>query len=88
MTTTAPMPIAPPTLVLGCSRLGSALTPLNRRESAALIDEAFALGVRHFDTASIYGQGDSERYLGQTLQGRRHRVSLSSSSTAASGLCR
>ncbi len=67
-----------PALVLGCSRLGSALTPLNRRECAALIDEAFALGVRSFDTASIYGQGDSERYLGETLHGRRHRVFLSS----------
>ncbi len=74
----APVGLATSALVLGCSRLGSALTPLSRRETAALIDEAYALGVRHFDTASIYGQGDSERYLGETLQSRRHRVCLSS----------
>ncbi|MFM9916813.1 MAG: aldo/keto reductase [Rhizobacter sp.] len=65
-------------LVLGCARLGSALTPLGRRECVALIEEAFDLGVRHFDTASIYGQGDSERYIGEALQNRRSQVCLSS----------
>uniref|UniRef100_UPI00097C3D05 aldo/keto reductase n=1 Tax=Pelomonas sp. KK5 TaxID=1855730 RepID=UPI00097C3D05 len=67
-----------PPLVLGCSRLGSALTPMDRRAGLAFIDEAFALGIRHFDTASIYGQGDSERWLGQALRGRRELVSLAS----------
>ncbi len=65
-------------LALGCARLGSALTPLGRRECIDLIDQAFALGVRHFDTASIYGQGDSERYLGEALQRHRGQVCLSS----------
>ena len=65
-------------LALGCARLGSALTPLSRRDCVALIDEAFRLGVRHFDTASIYGQGDSERYLGEALRHRRSEVCLSS----------
>jgi aryl-alcohol dehydrogenase-like predicted oxidoreductase len=66
------------TLALGCARIGSALTPLSRRECVALIEAAFALGVRHFDTASIYGQGDSERYLGEALHQHRDRVCLSS----------
>lgn len=65
-------------LALGCARIGSALTPLDRGESVALIEEAYALGVRHFDTASIYGQGDSERHLGQALQRHRAQVCLSS----------
>jgi aryl-alcohol dehydrogenase-like predicted oxidoreductase len=65
-------------LALGCARIGSALTPLGRRECVALIEEAFALGVRHFDTASIYGQGDSERYIGEALGRRRGQVCLSS----------
>ena len=69
--------IATSALALGCARLGSALTPLSKRECLALIDEAYALGVRHFDTASVYGQGDSERYLGEALQGRREQVCLS-----------
>jgi aryl-alcohol dehydrogenase-like predicted oxidoreductase len=65
-------------LALGCARLGSALTPLSRRECVALIDTAYELGVRHFDTASIYGQGDSERYIGEALAKRRGEVCLSS----------
>lgn len=68
--------IATSTLVLGCARLGSALTPLTHRESLELIADAFALGVRHFDTASVYGQGDSERLLGEALGTHRHEVCL------------
>lgn len=63
-------------LALGCARLGSTLTPLNRAESLALLEEAFDLGLRHFDTASIYGQGDSERYIGAAFKGRRADVCL------------
>jgi aryl-alcohol dehydrogenase-like predicted oxidoreductase len=63
-------------LALGCARLGSTLTPLSKRESIALLDEALALGIREFDTASIYGQGDSERYLGEALATRRDQVVL------------
>ncbi len=66
------------TLALGCARIGSALTPLGRRASIALIEEACDLGIRHFDTASIYGQGDSERYLGAAVQRRRAQVCLAS----------
>jgi len=67
-----------PPLVLGCARLGSALTPLNREQCLALLHEAHALGVHHFDTASVYGQGDSERYIGEAFRGRRDEVRLSS----------
>lgn len=67
-----------PSLALGCARIGSALTPLSRRECVALLDAAFTLGVRHFDTASIYGQGDSERYIGEALRAHRAEVCLAS----------
>jgi aryl-alcohol dehydrogenase-like predicted oxidoreductase len=63
-------------LALGCDRLGSILTPLTRKQSLSLISEALDLGIRHFDTANIYGQGDSERYLGVALQHVRERVCL------------
>lgn len=65
-------------MALGCARLGSALTPLDRRQSVALVRHAYALGVRHFDTASIYGQGDSERLLGEALAPYRDEVFLAS----------
>lgn len=56
-------------LGLGCSRLGS-VNGATRDEALGLLDFALDQGVRFFDTANIYGQGDSERLLGETL-GRR-----------------
>ena len=67
----------PPTLSrlgVGCSRIGSFnnATPLAEiRETLAL---ALDLGVTVFDTADIYGQGDSERELGRVLRGRRDQA--------------
>lgn len=55
---------------LGCSRMGSFNNPASPRDSAALIARALELGVTVFDTANIYGQGDSERILGRALRGR------------------
>ncbi len=54
----------------GLLRIGSA----RRREST--LDAAFAAGITHFDTAPIYGFGESERALGRFLRGRRDRVTL------------
>ena len=68
-------PLAP-VFVLGCSRLGSTLTPLTDAQSLAFIRQAYGLGVRHFDTASIYGQGDSERLLGQALKHVQADISI------------
>jgi aryl-alcohol dehydrogenase-like predicted oxidoreductase len=51
---------------LGCSRLASILGP-NREQAERLIRGACDLGVNFFDTADIYGQGDSERLLGLIL---------------------
>ena len=33
-------------------------------------------GIRFFDTANIYGQGESERILGAALDGRRKRATI------------
>jgi aryl-alcohol dehydrogenase-like predicted oxidoreductase len=65
-------------LILGCSRLGSALTPLDRRQCLDLLHLAHDLGVRDFDTANIYGQGDSERFIGEAFRGRRSQVRIAS----------
>ncbi|MFZ4289271.1 aldo/keto reductase [Variovorax sp. HJSM1_2] len=70
--------VATSAMALGCARLGSALTPLGRRECIALVEQAFELGIRHFDTASVYGQGDSERYIGEALAAHRGDVCLAS----------
>lgn len=58
---------------LGCARLGSLLGPTSE-SSVALVKEALDLGVAYFDTANIYGQGESERILGQVIGDRRDVV--------------
>ncbi len=62
-------------LGLGCARLGSVLGR-DRREASLLIQAAFDRGIRFFDTANIYGQGESERILGTALQSRRKQVTI------------
>ena len=69
------VPLLPASVLgLGCARLGSVLTPSSGAGDHRLIDLALAEGVNFFDTANIYGQGDSERTLGRALRGRRDRV--------------
>lgn len=62
------------------ARLGFGTASLLRLASASerrrAIDAAFDAGVRHFDTAPVYGLGESERELGRALRGRRERVTL------------
>ena len=63
-----------PVLGLGCSRIGSLGNPVPMRDIRALLERALELGVNLFDTADIYGQGDSEREIGRLLAGRRDRA--------------
>lgn len=63
-----------PVLGLGCSRIGSFGNPAPMRDIRALLERALDLGVSLFDTADIYGQGDSEREIGRLLAGRRERA--------------
>jgi aryl-alcohol dehydrogenase-like predicted oxidoreductase len=56
---------------VGCSRVGSISNPTQMREIEATLERAIENGINLFDTADIYGQGDSERTLGRLL--RRHK---------------
>ncbi|SRR5579883_761788 len=58
-------------LGIGCSRVGSISNPVPMREIEETLESAVAAGINLFDTADIYGQGDSERTLARLL--RRHR---------------
>jgi aryl-alcohol dehydrogenase-like predicted oxidoreductase len=57
-----------PNLFLGCDRLGSVLSPLGMSQAVRFVSTAHKAGITHFDTADIYGQGDSERILSQALR--------------------
>ncbi len=56
-------------LGMGCSRLGSLLAAADARGAERAVAVALDHGIRFFDTADIYGQGDSERLLGRALKG-------------------
>lgn len=56
-------------LGLGCSSLGS-ITGTTGNEACNLLSAALDEGFRFFDTSSIYGQGDSESYLGEAIGNR------------------
>lgn len=52
-------------LGIGCGRVGSISNPVSMREVGATLEAAMDAGVNLFDTADVYGQGDSERLLGR-----------------------
>jgi aryl-alcohol dehydrogenase-like predicted oxidoreductase len=56
---------------LGCNNFGRAL---DADGSAAVVNAALEAGVTYFDTASNYGEGQSESFLGAALGSRRQEV--------------
>jgi len=59
---------------LGCNNFGGRT---DFEATRLVVDAALDAGVMFFDTAEVYGNGGgSERFLGETLEGRRDRVVL------------
>jgi aryl-alcohol dehydrogenase-like predicted oxidoreductase len=59
---------------LGCNNFGGRI---DLDATRAVVDAALDVGITFFDTAEVYGNGGgSERFLGETLDGRRDRVVL------------
>ena len=56
---------------LGCNNFGRRL---DRERTRQVVEAALDVGVTFFDTAESYGDGDSERFLGAALAGRRADV--------------
>jgi aryl-alcohol dehydrogenase-like predicted oxidoreductase len=70
-------------IVLGCGNFGGVgSAPAffgqgeSEQEAFALMDAAWELGVRAFDTADAYGGGRSETWIGRWCAARRHRPVL------------
>src|SRR5262245_42789037 len=60
-------------LSLGAATMGSRWGPqwtMTRREADTLTGTALDHGINHFDTANVYNQGESERWLGAALKDR------------------
>lgn len=59
---------------LGCNNFGRAL---DAERSAVVVNAALDAGVTYFDTASNYGEGQSEAFLGAGLGSRRSEAVIS-----------
>jgi aryl-alcohol dehydrogenase-like predicted oxidoreductase len=61
-------------LGVGGGRIGSLNNPVPMREIERMLVAAVEAGINLFDTADIYGQGDSERAIGRLASRHRGRV--------------
>jgi D-threo-aldose 1-dehydrogenase len=59
-----------------CFGTGTLFRLHSSRERQRLLDAAFDLGIRHFDTARSYGLGDAEREVGRFLGRHRGEVTV------------
>jgi D-threo-aldose 1-dehydrogenase len=57
-------------LGLGTAEIGGLFRPVSDEDALGLVDHAWDLGIRYFDTAPLYGYGNAERRLGAALAGR------------------
>ena len=62
-----------PVVGLGCNNFGGRI---DGEQTAAVLEAALAAGVDLFDTADVYGRGESERLMGEALAGRREEYVL------------
>src|SRR3954451_14732181 len=56
---------------LGCNNFG---WRIDADATVAVVNAAIEAGINFFDTADIYGKGQSEEYLGRALGDRRNDV--------------
>ncbi|MEM0963512.1 MAG: aldo/keto reductase [Bacteroidota bacterium] len=61
------------TVGLGCNNFG---WKIDEGASREVIDAALDAGITHLDTAELYGDGESERFLGRILGDRRDEIVL------------
>jgi D-threo-aldose 1-dehydrogenase len=57
-------------LGFGAAPIGNLYAPVAEDDAQAAVQEAYATGIRYFDTAPFYGYGLSEQRLGRALAGK------------------
>jgi D-threo-aldose 1-dehydrogenase len=61
----------------GCASIGNLYQEVSDKNAFALLEDAYASGIRYFDTAPHYGRGRSEQRLGQFLRAQGTDVVVS-----------
>src|SRR6516225_10497734 len=56
---------------IGCNNFG---WRTDAAGTAAVVNAALDAGINFFDTADVYGSGQSEEFLGKALKGRRNKA--------------
>nr|WP_255482899.1 aldo/keto reductase [Marinobacterium marinum] len=75
-----------PGIGLGCMNLSHAYgTPLSEGDAVRALQQAFDMGYRHFDTATLYGGGRNEIVVGKALKEQRTSLFLASKCGMAIG---
>ncbi|BCB07928.1 aldo/keto reductase [Vreelandella venusta] len=71
--------VSSPRIGLGCMNLSHGYGQyVPESEALRVLEEAFEMGYRHFDTATLYGGTANERLLGLALKTKRHQLFLAS----------
>ncbi|UYO74462.1 aldo/keto reductase [Halomonas qinghailakensis] len=71
--------VSSPRIGLGCMNLSHGYGQyVPEKEALQVLEEAFEMGYRHFDTATLYGGTANERLLGLALKTKRHQLLLAS----------
>ncbi len=61
---------------LGCMSFGGFSGETTTADSFAAMDQAWDMGITHFDTANVYGPHVSENVVGEWIASRRHNPSI------------
>ncbi|WP_083007881.1 aldo/keto reductase [Halomonas sp. GT] len=71
--------VSSPRIGLGCMNLSHGYGQhVPEKKALRVLEGAFEMGYRHFDTATLYGGTANERLLGLALQTKRHQLFLAS----------
>lgn len=64
--------------ILGCWQIGGlpSFRDMNKGEVSELLETAFTLGIRSYDTAPIYGNGKSESFIGEIFSPVRKDIRI------------
>jgi aryl-alcohol dehydrogenase-like predicted oxidoreductase len=58
---------------------------MDEKAAKAVVDACLEVGINHFDTADVYGMGESEQFLGKALGGRRDEAVIATKFGSRSG---
>ncbi|MGP9497942.1 MULTISPECIES: aldo/keto reductase [unclassified Halomonas] len=71
--------VSSPAVGLGCMNLSHGYgQQVSEKDALRALHEAFEMGYRHFDTATLYGATANERLLGNALKDKRQALLLAS----------